>query len=372
MKLLLKFGADPEIHAKGEDTLLLRALMIGNIEIVKLLLGAGSDVNRTGDEKATPLYWACGKRDRDMVELLLVKGADPNIQCCGTQDYALQEACINGDENIVKLLLKNGAKANLHGGQYGTALHAACACGNDSITQILFSNDADVNASVWSFGSPLSAACERGSVEIAKFLVEVGADIHTKNLVGHSALLKTIYSDDSCLELLDYLIREGADPLEEDKRGSNGLHYAARARKSDVIERMLECALNINTIDRNGWSSLHWAVASTGDSVEVVKLLLDRGCDKSMKDKQGRTALDLAKTFKKKEETIILGGSREARTMSSDNEESRTQPITYLICDGCGVVSKPATRFSGRTNQFQGKKTLQARELAPLQRLHRF
>lgn len=83
-------------------------------------------------------------------------------------------------------------------------------------------------------------------------LVEAGADLHVTKLVGHSALLTTILSQASQLEVFDYLIVLGVDPLQRDRRGCNGLHYAARANKSDFIERILRYGINVNGADLHG------------------------------------------------------------------------------------------------------------------------
>ena len=514
MKLLLKYGAEKDIHVNGEDTPLRAAIWAGAGQICEILLDAGSDANRKGKTPATALYMACRSQDTKMVTLLLAHGADPNIQQCGRYDHALQAACRNGCEEIVDLLLKSGAKTDLTGGYFDNALQAACVVGNIPITRMLLSHgadatriggvcgnamlaavhgknetivdilldcgvsinenrgtntypllraldlkawdgqesfvqhllirgadpnleldggralqqgyflhrtplqyavstslkttsmlldhgaqidavvgghttalivaalwtttsvvrllldrSADINLSTWLFGSPLVATCRPGRLDIAKVLVDAGTDLHTTNLVGHSALLMTVLSRKSQLELFIYLISKGADPFQEDKRGCNGLHYAARAKKMDFIKRMLEYGLNVNAIDHNGWSSLHWAISSTEGSVDVVKLLLGSGCDISIKDKQGRTAVDLAKTFTRKEETAILAGTTEAHTPSCNHQESRVLSSRDRICDGCDIVSKPPIRTPDHADNFSGTFTLQARDLAHLRRL---
>ena len=482
MKLLLKYGAETDIHANGEDTPLLAALRAGARQVFEILLDAGSDVDRKGKAPGTALYIGCRSGDTEMVRLLLAHGADPNIQQCGRFDNALQAACVNENKEVVNLLLKHEAKTDLIGGYFDNALQAACVAGNVPITRMLLSHGADatrkggicgnamsaavhgrsetiidllldlgvsinengssvtypllhalkvkaldrqdsfvhhllvrgadpnleeggqvphtrltrrsalqfaestsltamlldhgaqintivggyitalidailwksedvvrilidrgadVNLSTGSFGSPLVTACVQGRLEIVKLLIEKGADLHTTNLVGHSALLATASSRESKLDLFEHMIRQGLDPLQGDKRGSNCLHYAARARKSGHIKWILEYGINVNMTDSNGWSSLHWAVASTDDSAEVVKLLLEHGNDKSIRDKQGRTAFDIAKKFKRTEDITMLANPAQNNNESSYQEETLVQYRRGdWICDGCGIVSK--------------------------------
>ncbi len=294
------------------------------------------------------VYIAVESGNLNILEMLLAAGADPNIQG-GYYGTALQYACHwRISENTVETLLNHGARTDLYGRYIGSPLNAACASGNIRNVQSLITAGADVNfhcvtvsLSDLNSSSPLITACYNGDFEIAEMLVEAGADLRVTNWIGHSALLATILSEESELELFDYLIRQGDDPSRGDKRGCNALHYAARAKKSDMIERILEYGIDINAIDHNGWTPLHWAVASTKDSADVIRLLLQNGCDQSIRDKQGRTARDLTILFKKTEESAILAGTAQAYTKSSVQGKVRMRPSKRTqICDGCEVVSK--------------------------------
>ena len=296
-------------------------------DIVKVLLDAGDDINSREENNSTALYAACEWGSWETVELLLARGANPNILLCGSCDQALPQPCAKGDEDSGNLMLKTGIEQDLCGHFHGSALHLA-SHGNANATQLLLLHGADVNTNFWDCGSPLTVACDHGWLHIAEILVEAGADLHATNLIGHSALLTTLFHRDSPLELFEYLIGQGSNPLREDNRGCNSLHYAARAGNVILIERLLELGVNINATDHNGWSPLHWAVSHREESANVFRLLLQYGCDQSVKDKQGRTALDLTRRVKL-EETMILG--------------STAQGSIYVICDGCGIVSKSQT-----------------------------
>ena len=59
------------------DTALCRAIRSGRVDIVKVLVGEGADVNKAGKEGRTPLILASslvGKED--VVQVLLEAGAD--------------------------------------------------------------------------------------------------------------------------------------------------------------------------------------------------------------------------------------------------------------------------------------------------------
>ena len=66
-----------ETNPKYLNHAIFEAVDVGNVNIVKLLLGKGADVNlQVGDDDATLLYIATEKGRKDMVQLLLENGAN--------------------------------------------------------------------------------------------------------------------------------------------------------------------------------------------------------------------------------------------------------------------------------------------------------
>jgi ankyrin repeat protein len=115
IKLLLAKGAD--VNAKDESglTALVEASGNGGLEIVKFLLAKGADVNGEGNKGWTALKSAVDHCDVQIVKTLLDKGADINVEgaeggMCSTT--ALDEALWRGSRcvEIVNLLKAHGAK----------------------------------------------------------------------------------------------------------------------------------------------------------------------------------------------------------------------------------------------------------------------
>jgi RNA polymerase sigma factor (sigma-70 family) len=74
------------------------------------------------------------------------------------------------------------------------------------------------------------------------------------------------------------------------------LDAVAKTGQLDLVEQMLVDGVEINSIDAMGRTLLHWAVEN--DHVEVVKLLLKYGADRTTVDRSGTTAWQLAKKRK--------------------------------------------------------------------------
>ncbi|HXN72664.1 MAG TPA: ankyrin repeat domain-containing protein [Candidatus Acidoferrales bacterium] len=106
-----------EIHWTGGGLLSL-AVNHGHIEIVRLLLDLGADVDERVmlDELeeptpswGTPLWYAALAGQRDIVELLLDRGADPNANVYAS-GWPLRNAWRHQDDSVKRLLLARGAK----------------------------------------------------------------------------------------------------------------------------------------------------------------------------------------------------------------------------------------------------------------------
>lgn len=80
---------------------------------------------------------------------------------------------------------------------------------------------------------------------------------------------------------------------------SSILHWALSAMNimdkpydSIIVQRLLSAGANVNAQDAKGWTPLMEIVVS--DRIDIVKLLLKKGADTSIKNKDGKTALDIA------------------------------------------------------------------------------
>lgn len=82
VKLLLDYGADPNLQCGNDDSItpLIQAIYNENSEIVKLLLDAGADPDKVDNEGDAPLVVACLEGYSEIVKLLLDAGADPDIK----------------------------------------------------------------------------------------------------------------------------------------------------------------------------------------------------------------------------------------------------------------------------------------------------
>ena len=81
---------------------------LGSVEICKVLINNGAELNKPVNGSWTPLYIACMEGHVDVVELLLKSGADVK-KCDDDLDSPLHIACMCGHFEIAKQLVDGGA-----------------------------------------------------------------------------------------------------------------------------------------------------------------------------------------------------------------------------------------------------------------------
>ncbi|GAB1201488.1 ankyrin repeat-containing domain protein [Aspergillus pseudonomiae] len=142
IKLLLAAGASVEYKNGGVFSPLTTALREGHEDIVRFLLNeAGADPNAPGEH--LPIVKAvrrCHDGDFKMIELLLEKGADPNITY---RDWnAVMEAIENRDLRLLQLLAEKGGGVDLEKqDETGkTVMQMVDASGWSEATQLLLDN----------------------------------------------------------------------------------------------------------------------------------------------------------------------------------------------------------------------------------------
>jgi len=117
----------------SQDTPLNIAAMFNNIDIVKLLVEAGADLDIANDDNETPLQTAVHLGNIKIVEILIDKGADINTQDTINKYTPLHLAVSCPGEiddksymryfNIAELLIRSGANLETTDGQKKTPLH---------------------------------------------------------------------------------------------------------------------------------------------------------------------------------------------------------------------------------------------------------
>ena len=109
-RLLLEHGAD--MDAKTDDDIAPLHLAVrgaGNLKISRLLLERGASVDAKTDDNTTPLHLASGAGNLEITQLLLDRGADMEAQMDDDMMTPLLLATQYDHLDVVRLLLDRGA-----------------------------------------------------------------------------------------------------------------------------------------------------------------------------------------------------------------------------------------------------------------------
>jgi uncharacterized protein len=142
-EMLLRAGADPNFHSEGEEhaTAIHLAAMGGEVDLVKVLLQHGGDVNLRDFADATPLMIAAGyecsaDNPCPVVALLIAHGASLNAQDADG-NTALMNAAEDGNITAGRLLLDHGADPTMKNKKGQTALDLSRSRQREKFTEML-------------------------------------------------------------------------------------------------------------------------------------------------------------------------------------------------------------------------------------------
>jgi hypothetical protein len=216
-------------------------------------------------------------------------------------------AIINGHYDIAAYLVDQGANVNLADRTGRTALYSA----------VDFHTPPQSNRP-----APKEVDSGVSSLDLIKDLLAHGANVNAALKTAQPYRTKTDRGDDTMLttgttplvraakagdaEVVRLLLAKGADPKlgprainavmaaaglgtkEEDTTG----RFKTQADIIASIEPCLKAGADVNAVDSRGQTALHGAASMGYD--QVVKYLAEHGANVSLKDKQGKTALDAA------------------------------------------------------------------------------
>ncbi|XP_075868086.1 histone-lysine N-methyltransferase EHMT2 isoform X4 [Nelusetta ayraudi] len=166
----------------------------------------------------------------------------------------------------------------------------------------------------------LHAAAQRGLLEICYMLIQAGAKVDAQDKELRTPLLEAIINNH--IEVARYLIQNGASVYHVEEDGYTGLHHAAKLGSLEIVTMLLETGqVDVNAqvkgrcqsagqrrrttkVSRNsllragwfqdsgGWTPIIWAAEHK--HVQVIRVLLNRGADVTIVDKELNVCLHWA------------------------------------------------------------------------------
>ena len=376
LKMLLAHGASPHVrNARGQTPLMWAAVQNYGVA-AEILIAAGARVDaRTTDgedgaarlavKKAdydlggpsttsppatafTPLLWAVRAGASDAVRVLLDAGADVN-DTVSNGESALVIAAANAHWQLADLLLERGADPNLAGAGWN-ALHQAVRIRRPNT----------------GFGTPgpiPTGTLE--SIEVIKKMLEKGVNVNARmtqdgmkdgqrnRLIRTGATAFFLAAKNTDTEVMRLLLAAGADAMIPNGEFSTPLMVAAGlhiwnpgedggslpGQEEEVLEAVKICVEqgnDVQAVNYQGWTALHGA-AFRGVNI-VVEYLVEQGARLDARTEQSWTPWSIAygltysEFYKNQPHTAELL----AKLMQERGLSTEGQVVDPTVCLDCG------------------------------------
>ena len=301
VELVLNDGLDINTPALCNRTPLLWASLSSSGEFIETLIDLGANVNaQRTDDKVTPLILSASWNNFMAVYLLLDHEADSNI-ARADGNSPLHIAVSNGFFHITKLLIKKGSNVNLQNKEGRTPLFLGVKNKQKHLIKLLIENEADVTIGYQENSTDriyLVRGKGRGRAAWQYVLVKKHLlGLFLKRTNGGSldgadfgAVLRSGWGKDPPEGTIDQILEE-CDFKEIP--GVTVLHIVSKENNEpEIIDLLVKSGANVNAQDAEGFTPLH--MAAIHGNLKIVKKLVDLEADVNIVTTDGKNAAELA------------------------------------------------------------------------------
>ncbi len=234
--LLIDSGADINAVNYKSDTPLHVAAYKGNAEATKLLLKHDADFTLREMRDRIPLFLACNwGNDLETVKLLIDAGSDVNDKN-SRGELVLVSTLYYGKKEIIDLLIDRGATIPEDEETLRRVLWITASNGMERPFNIAVELSKGQDMEWWT-GISIHACARGGSVAITNALISKGANLSEKNIYGVEPL--HIAAENGRIELVDFFLSNGAEIDSPSLVGKTALHFAQEKEHGDLAALLI-------------------------------------------------------------------------------------------------------------------------------------
>ena len=315
---------------------IVQAARDGNEEIVQKLIVSGADIKAS---HATTLRHALSEasiHDHQSIVDLLVKEGCP-LEHCDAEGYsALHHACQRGHLSVAKILITNGAPVDASGPHGQTALHLAMQVPHQNVVMLLIQHKASVNARDATFRTPLHIGASQGNVAMCSYLLNEGAQLDSREAQSKTPL--QLACEAGHYDLVQMMLNQ-SDLNPTNMTFLTAFFAAVECGHIRIAESFFTRGLNLQELQKDSHKPA--TLAAKSGSLAMVELLIKENCDANARDENGWNALHFASHYGHYQviERLIANG------VSTNATTSRKEtPLLFAVKGGHFVVAERLLR----------------------------
>ncbi|KAI0861800.1 ankyrin [Xylaria cubensis] len=279
----------------------------------------GADANLGAGPYTNPITAAISSRnDSSLMELLLSRGANPNVFGGSDNSTPLINAALCLPAKDLEVLIRYGARVDTVDADEDTALNVSASIGDDDCVKCLLNHRANVNF----------CGKNRGHIETCRLLLQSGADPTIRGGPHDTVLQAACHGGEReivklalCTEpthgltlrqsLSRYRHKIDVNARSPESEAFTALHAAARQEDDICLRLLLKQKPTLDVIDKNGITPLHAACLARRN--RNARLLIEAGANPNVGSSVRGTVLQTA-ALKCSPELIDLLLERKAKT----------------------------------------------------------
>lgn len=311
-KTLLDHGAPTKVLMSDDDPLLLWCIKHGRYIIASALLDHGADVHGTDHQGRHAIACAMARKQRALVERLLILGADAGAIGPGNPDAlpSIIQCWQLGWDELLPQLIRSGADLHARDAHGHSLVDIVISQGREKELARLLDLGLDPNTCL-ADGTPLLIWSLQQEERLSLKLLEKGADPNTRDHMNISILLHAIHQ--SKRAVCEALIRRKVQAAERTVSPFplppvivGAMHHGWH----DLIESLVACGAGVNTMSQSGLTAADLAL-NRGDVV-VFQQLVRLGATPPLSSWNRELLTEVKQSRWKRLETMLAAGIRPA------------------------------------------------------------
>lgn len=261
IKLLMRHGANATATDTRDRTPADCARAAGHADSVRLIATTALQQRNIPAKYTEHLHRTTAAGDTALLRLLIDAGADLD-----KTDKAgwplLHTAVLNNQANCIPYLLQRGVYASATSAGGYSALHLAVAMGRTDCVQKLVADATLINLRTRDGCTPLHLAVRLGHPDCVHLLLKAGANVHLRNERGDTPLAELARWSWGSAECASALIAAGADLHSLNTMGESPLHAAAISGNKACLALFISAGANTKSTTGAGKTPRQLATAN--------------------------------------------------------------------------------------------------------------